>query len=281
MRLGSGLGASTVTTANSPAGVVIVSATGAPSTSTLMRDPGSAVPAMVAAPSAATAQVAMAGGTGADGGSGAGSAAPGAGAAVVVSVAVSTADVAAGSCPSGSAASPDGSAGAGVPPPPADCQISQPIPAATATPPAISAVRAPAPIARLPDESAISFIPPCAAGHPSCRPGLHSPRNPDKPPEATGFRTPYMPQPSICVFCGSRPGTNPAYAEAARAFGVALAGQGWRLVYGAGDVGLMGETARAARRRGPPGHGGDPNSPDGREQGKRDLTHLRRHRGHA
>jgi uncharacterized protein (TIGR00730 family) len=81
-----------------------------------------------------------------------------------------------------------------------------------------------------------------------------------------------MPQPSICVFCGSRPGTNPTYAEAARAFGVALAGQGWRLVYGAGDVGLMGETARAAQAAGPQAMGVIPIHLMGREQGKRDLS---------
>ncbi|MGQ0567893.1 MAG: TIGR00730 family Rossman fold protein [Gemmobacter sp.] len=51
---------------------------------------------------------------------------------------------------------------------------------------------------------------------------------------------------SVCVFCGSRPGTDPAHAEAARATGRMIARTGWRLVYGAGDVGLMGEVARAA-----------------------------------
>ena len=52
--------------------------------------------------------------------------------------------------------------------------------------------------------------------------------------------------PSICVFCGARSGRNPAHAEAARALGRSLAAHHWRLVYGAGDVGLMGEVARAA-----------------------------------
>ncbi len=81
-----------------------------------------------------------------------------------------------------------------------------------------------------------------------------------------------MTRPSICVFCGSRPGTNPVYAEAARAFGAALAGQGWRLVYGAGDVGLMGETARAAQAAGAEALGVIPLHLMGREQGKRDLS---------
>ncbi|MBK5927948.1 TIGR00730 family Rossman fold protein [Rhodobaculum claviforme] len=53
-------------------------------------------------------------------------------------------------------------------------------------------------------------------------------------------------QRSVCVFCGARNGAQPAYAQAARALGALLAAEGWRLVYGAGDVGLMGEVARAA-----------------------------------
>lgn len=51
---------------------------------------------------------------------------------------------------------------------------------------------------------------------------------------------------SIAVFCGSRPGDNPAYAEAARALGRGLAQAGMRLVYGGGRVGLMGQVADAA-----------------------------------
>jgi len=49
----------------------------------------------------------------------------------------------------------------------------------------------------------------------------------------------------ICVYCGSGTGLNPAYAEAARTLGTALAAQGIGLVYGGGDLGLMGEVARA------------------------------------
>jgi uncharacterized protein (TIGR00730 family) len=51
---------------------------------------------------------------------------------------------------------------------------------------------------------------------------------------------------SVCVFCGSRPGADPAHAAAAAELGTALAAAGLRLVYGAGDVGLMGAVARAA-----------------------------------
>lgn len=55
---------------------------------------------------------------------------------------------------------------------------------------------------------------------------------------------------SVCVFCGSRKGVNPAHATAAAELGRAIARNGWRLVYGAGDVGLMGEVAAAARDAG-------------------------------
>ena len=51
---------------------------------------------------------------------------------------------------------------------------------------------------------------------------------------------------SLCVYCGARPGRNPAYAAAATELGEAIAANGWRLVYGAGDVGLMGTVADAA-----------------------------------
>lgn len=51
---------------------------------------------------------------------------------------------------------------------------------------------------------------------------------------------------SICIYCGSNPGDNPAYMEAARAMGQLIAGQGHRLIYGGGHVGLMGAAADAA-----------------------------------
>lgn len=50
----------------------------------------------------------------------------------------------------------------------------------------------------------------------------------------------------ICVFCGSSPGARPEYAEAAREMGKALAMRDIGLVYGGGNVGLMGEVATAA-----------------------------------
>ena len=50
---------------------------------------------------------------------------------------------------------------------------------------------------------------------------------------------------SVCVYCGSGPGTNPAFMEAARRFGRILAENGIRLVYGGGSAGLMGACAEA------------------------------------
>ena len=51
---------------------------------------------------------------------------------------------------------------------------------------------------------------------------------------------------TVCVYCGSGPGTNPRFVEAAFAFGKALAENGIRLVYGGGSVGLMGAVAKSA-----------------------------------
>ncbi|MCE9561707.1 MAG: TIGR00730 family Rossman fold protein [Planctomycetes bacterium] len=51
---------------------------------------------------------------------------------------------------------------------------------------------------------------------------------------------------SVCVFCGSASGTNPAYAVTARELGRALAERALGLVYGGGRVGLMGEVATSA-----------------------------------
>lgn len=51
---------------------------------------------------------------------------------------------------------------------------------------------------------------------------------------------------SVCVYCGSKPGVDPAHGETARRLGRGVAEMGARLVYGAGDNGLMGEVSRAA-----------------------------------
>ena len=54
----------------------------------------------------------------------------------------------------------------------------------------------------------------------------------------------------ICVYCGSGPGTDPAFIEAATAFGKILADNGIGLVYGGGDAGMMGAVAKAVRDNG-------------------------------
>jgi uncharacterized protein (TIGR00730 family) len=54
----------------------------------------------------------------------------------------------------------------------------------------------------------------------------------------------------ICVYCGSGPGIDPAFAEAAHAFGAILAKNGIGLVYGGGAVGMMGELAHAVLDQG-------------------------------
>jgi uncharacterized protein (TIGR00730 family) len=55
---------------------------------------------------------------------------------------------------------------------------------------------------------------------------------------------------SVCVFCGSNLGANPAFEATARALGAELARRGVRLVYGGGHVGLMGAVADAALEAG-------------------------------
>ena len=55
---------------------------------------------------------------------------------------------------------------------------------------------------------------------------------------------------SICVYCGSRPGENPLFAEAARAVGAWIGERGGQLVYGGGRSGLMGIVADATQAAG-------------------------------
>jgi uncharacterized protein (TIGR00730 family) len=55
---------------------------------------------------------------------------------------------------------------------------------------------------------------------------------------------------AICVYCGSSPGTDPAFVEAARDFGKILAHAGIRLVWGGGSVGLMGAIAASVIEHG-------------------------------
>ncbi|GAB6844812.1 hypothetical protein HNR00_000186 [Methylorubrum rhodinum] len=55
---------------------------------------------------------------------------------------------------------------------------------------------------------------------------------------------------SVCVYCGSGFGGDPAFTEAARTLGTALGREGIGLVYGGGNVGLMGTVAQAALEAG-------------------------------
>ncbi|WP_337266473.1 TIGR00730 family Rossman fold protein [Oryzifoliimicrobium ureilyticus] len=55
---------------------------------------------------------------------------------------------------------------------------------------------------------------------------------------------------SVCVYCGSRPGSDPTYMTAGRAFGRQIADHGLRLVYGGGTKGIMGAVAAGALAQG-------------------------------
>jgi uncharacterized protein (TIGR00730 family) len=55
---------------------------------------------------------------------------------------------------------------------------------------------------------------------------------------------------SVTVYCGSSNGADPSYVGLAQRLGKAIAKRGWRLVYGGGNVGLMGQTASAAHQAG-------------------------------
>jgi hypothetical protein len=58
------------------------------------------------------------------------------------------------------------------------------------------------------------------------------------------------PKRNLCVYCGSSPGENPAYMEAARTLGRLLAEAGIGLVYGGGSLGLMGAVAESCLAHG-------------------------------
>jgi len=80
--------------------------------------------------------------------------------------------------------------------------------------------------------------------------------------------------PRVCVFCGSRTGSQPAYTEAASRLGAALAGRGIGLVFGAGHVGLMGVLADAVLASGGEAIGVIPQALVDRELAHRQLTRL-------
>lgn len=79
---------------------------------------------------------------------------------------------------------------------------------------------------------------------------------------------------TVCVFCGSRAGASPDYEALAGDVGTALAAAGHALVYGGGEVGLMGVLARAALAAGGQVYGYIPQRLLEREVGKRNITEL-------
>lgn len=85
---------------------------------------------------------------------------------------------------------------------------------------------------------------------------------------------PRQPLRSVCVFCGSSKGARPEYADAAQQMGTALAERGLTLIYGGGNIGLMGTVADAALDAGGRVVGVIPQHLDDWEVGHRGLTEL-------
>jgi uncharacterized protein (TIGR00730 family) len=83
-----------------------------------------------------------------------------------------------------------------------------------------------------------------------------------------------MPLSAVAVYCGSNPGTDPAYARSATALGQALAARGATLVYGGGHVGLMGAVADAVIGNGGRAHGVITEALQAREIAHRGLDSL-------
>jgi len=79
----------------------------------------------------------------------------------------------------------------------------------------------------------------------------------------------------VCVFSGSRPGSRPEYAGAARALGRAIVERGWGLVYGGASVGVMREVADATLAAGGEVIGVIPRALVDREVAHHGLTELR------
>lgn len=79
----------------------------------------------------------------------------------------------------------------------------------------------------------------------------------------------------ICVFCGSNFGARPLYRDAAKKLGESLARRGVELVYGGGNVGLMGAVADAVLARGGKVIGVIPESMKAKELAHAGLTELR------
>jgi uncharacterized protein (TIGR00730 family) len=79
---------------------------------------------------------------------------------------------------------------------------------------------------------------------------------------------------SVCVYCGSRPGTDAAFADAARQTGQWIGAHGGQLVYGGGNNGLMGMVADATLAAGGRVVGVIPKALVEKEWAKLDCTEL-------
>jgi uncharacterized protein (TIGR00730 family) len=79
---------------------------------------------------------------------------------------------------------------------------------------------------------------------------------------------------SLCIFCGSSPGANGAYANAARRFGELLARDNITLIFGGGKVGLMGQLADAVLANGGKAIGVIPEALMRKEVAHSGLTHM-------
>ena len=92
------------------------------------------------------------------------------------------------------------------------------------------------------------------------------PENASAMPQSANF--------SMCVYCGSRPGADPRFAQSARDTGALIGSQGWELVYGGGKVGLMGMVADATLAAGGMVYGVIPQTLIDKEVGHTGLTEL-------
>lgn len=80
---------------------------------------------------------------------------------------------------------------------------------------------------------------------------------------------------TICVYCGSSEGNDPAYVDAAGAFGARLGQRGYDLVYGGASIGIMGAVADAAMSAGARATGVMPESMLEEELAHQELDDLR------
>jgi uncharacterized protein (TIGR00730 family) len=88
---------------------------------------------------------------------------------------------------------------------------------------------------------------------------------------ALGFMSPAF---SVCVYCGSRPGATPEFAQAAQIVGTWIGQHGGQLVYGGGKAGLMGIVAEATLQAGGKVIGVIPRALVEKEWALRDCTEL-------